>query len=392
MATGLWDAGSRTARVPAGPLGKRSQFCAGGISPPLLLFIMIVALPTAAGGLYYSLIASDLYVTEAKFIVNGVNGRQGGGVDALFRTFGLSRAEDDAFAVHSFMQSRDAVTALNAEHPLREIFGRPVADVISRYPHFWKDDSFEALYEYYLQHVEILYQPTTGISTLRVSAFTPEDSKAIADNLLRFGEELINRMNDRASRDALRYAEAELQRAESQVLGSQSQVSRYRDSELMIDPAAVSLKTLDLVGSLTEELARTRLLLNETVEKSPSNPAIDGLKVRVAALTSQIATERAKIVGGNNAFTSKISEYERLMLNRQFADRNLGIAFTALETARREGRQRHLYIETIVNPIIADAPIEPRRVRNVVTILLASFCIFSLIWLIVAGSKEHMRG
>jgi capsular polysaccharide transport system permease protein len=362
------------------------------LSPASLLFLGIVALPTAIGAVYFGLIASPRYVTEAKFIVRGVNGRQGGGLEALFRTFGISRAEDDAFAVHNFMQSRDAVRAINDVMPLRSIFARPGVDVLSRYPRFWAGDSFEALYEYYLQRVDVSYQPSTGISSVRVSAFAPDDAKAIADGLLKLSEQLINRMNSRAQDDALAYAESELANAEKQAIDSQRQITQYRNTELLIDPSAVSLKTLDLIASLTGELARTRLQLNEILQKSPSNPTIQGLRIRIEALEGQIAAEKSKIVGGADALASKIAAYERLALNREFAGRNLTAAFSTLETARQEGRRKHLYIETIASPMLPDEPEEPRRFRNVMIILFCGFCIFGMLWLSFAGSREQAHG
>ena len=344
------------------------------------------------GCLYFGIIASDRYVAEAKFIVRGVSGRQGSGLEALFRTFGISRAEDDAFAVHNYIQSRDAVRALDSEKSMREIFGPSSADIFSRYPRFWRGDSFEALYEYYLQRVEVTYQPSTGISTLRVSAFNPGDTKVIIDNLVRLSEKLINRMNDRANDDALTYAEGEVARAESQVIASQRELTHYRNSELIIDPSAMSLKTVDLIGSLAAEMMRTRLQLNETLQKSPSNPTIQSLRVRIEAIEGQIAAEKSKIVGGSDALASKIATYERLILSREFADRSLASAFTTLETARQEGRQQHLYIETVVRPALPDYPTEPRRLRNIITILFCSFSLFGMLWLVIAGSREHMRG
>ena len=49
---------------------------------------------------------------------------------------------------------------------------------------------------------------------------------------------------------------------------------------------------------MTAELAQTRLQLDETIQKSPSNPSIQSLRLRIDALENQIAAEKAKIVGG----------------------------------------------------------------------------------------------
>ena len=263
------------------------------------LFLVVVVLPTTLAAIYFELIATDRYVAEAKFIVRSVNGRQGSsGLDALFRTFGVSRAQDDAFAVNNYIQSRDAARELNGKDVLRRIYGHPSADIFSKYPRFWRRDSFEALYEFYLQRVEVYYFATTGMSNLRVSAYTPEDAKFIAESLLHQSENLINRMNERANSDALGYAKDELDRAEKQVIETHREITRYQNSELLIDPAAVSRKTLDLIANLVTELAQTRLQISETAQKSPSSPTIQSLRTRIRSFRTSGRRRKLKNGGG----------------------------------------------------------------------------------------------
>jgi capsular polysaccharide transport system permease protein len=356
------------------------------------IFVALVLLPTAIATVYFAFIASDRFVAEAKFIVRSVNGRGGGGLEAFLRTFGMSRAEDDAFAVHTFMQSRGAVQALQDEVPLRDMFKRSEADFLSRHPTFFGADTSEALYEYYQRRVRVSYQPSTGISTLRVSAFRGEDVERIANALLGASERLINAMNVRAHADALAYAENEVLQAEKKMQDAQAELTRYRNTELILDPSAASLKTIDLIGQLTAELAQTRLQLQETIRKSPSNPALQSLRVRVEALEAQIAAERATIVGGSDALASKIAAYERLVLQREFADKSLAGALATLDGAKQEARRQHLYIETVVKPTKPDEATEPRRLRNIVTVFVCTLAIYALGWLAFAGAREHRDG
>ncbi|MBX9926761.1 MAG: capsule biosynthesis protein, partial [Hyphomicrobiaceae bacterium] len=109
-------------------------------------------------------------------------------------------------------------------------------------------------------------------------------------------------------------------------------------------------------------------------------------------LQQQIAGERSKIVGGDQALAQKVSEYERLALKREFADRNLTGSSTALETARQEARRQQIYIETVVTPRAPDEATEPRRLRLVASTFVVGFALFALIWLIIAGSREHANG
>jgi len=361
-------------------------------SPVSLLFFITVALPTLLAIFYYGVIASNQYVSESKFIVRGVSGRQAGGLEALFRTFGVSKAEDDTFAVYNYISSRDAVKALDAQYSLRDIYGGLSLDIFSHYPYFWRSDTFEALYEYYQRRVEVWSQTSSGMSILEVTAFTPEDAQKLSKALLGLSEALINRMNARANSDALTYAQNAVSRAETLVIDTQKKLTAFRNSELILDPSADSLKTLELVGQLTAELAQTRLQLDETLQGAPSNPAIQGLRSRIASLEREIALERSKVVGKDDGLASKVAAYERLILDREFADRTLSGSFNTLETARQEARRQQLYIETVVSPNLPDESTQPRRGRSILTVFAIGMAFFGMAWLVIAGSREHMHG
>ncbi|MFO0473757.1 MAG: chain-length determining protein, partial [Alphaproteobacteria bacterium] len=89
---------------------------------------------------------------------------------------------------------------------------------------------------------------------------------------------------------------------------------------------------------------------------------------------------------------SKVSTYERLVLQREFTDRALSLALDALEAARQEARSKQLYIQTIVTPNTPDAALEPRRLRYILTVALLCLTLYGMVWLIYAGAKEHVHG
>jgi capsular polysaccharide transport system permease protein len=57
------------------------------------------------------------------------------------------------------------------------------------------------------------------------------------------------------------------------------------------------------------------------------------------------------------------SDLEDLVLERQFADRQLAEATTALVEARQEARRQALYLERVVGPGLPDEATRPRRWR-----------------------------
>jgi capsular polysaccharide transport system permease protein len=357
------------------------------------LFLTIVVVPTLLAALFYGAIASNRYISEASFIVRGASSQSSGsGLAGLLRSFGFSRADDDTFVVQDFMQSRQAVSQLEQRIPLREIFGRPGIDWFSRFPHFWRRNSFESLFDYYLSRVSVNYSTSTGITQLTVTAFRPEDAQALAKSLLALSEGLVNQMNERAQRDAIEHAQQELQGAEDKVVSSQAAITAFRNRELIVDPSSNSSKALDIVEALTSDLVNTRAQIQETMTSSPNNPSIPAMKNRVAALEDQIFKERSKLVGGDNALASKMSAYDNLVLNREFSDNEFTLASSVLELARQEARRQHIYIETISEPNLPDDTTEPRRWRGFLTVFIFSSAIFAMVWFFAVGAREQLHG
>lgn len=375
-------------RIAAATAGARRR----RLSSTLAAFLAIVVLPTLCATLYFGLVAAPRYTSEAKFIVRGVSGRHLGGLAALFRTFGISRAEDDAFAVSNFMLSRDAVAQLDKLHDLSRRFSPPGADLFSRYPRFWRGRSFESLFAYYKDQISVVYSPSTGLTTLKVRAFSAEDAETVAASLLRLSEALINRMNARATTDSQQLAQDELGKAERRVIEAQQAITAFRNRELLLDPTSSSLKVLELIGQLSVELAQAQSRLAEARAESPNSPMVNSLRSRIGALESQIALERSRIVGGDNALASKIAAYEQLHLTRDFADKALASAVTALDNARQEGRRQQLYIETVVKPSRPDEPTEPDVPRMILTVFVMAIGLYSMVWLVLSGSREHRNG
>jgi len=240
--------------------------------------------------------------------------------------------------------------------------------------------------------VEVSNNDVTGITTLKVQAFTPEDAHAIASSLLVISEQLVNRMNTRASRDALNQARKVVTEAEEAVFQAQRKLTEFRNQEKFLDPANASMKVFDVIADRSAELATVRIQISEIQKNSPLSPALENLRNRERALSDQISAESAKIVGSDGSLASKMSAYERLVLQREFTDRALSLALDALEAARQEARGKQLYIQTIVTPNKPDEALEPRRFRYIITIALFSFTLYGMVWLIYAGAKEHIHG
>ena len=125
----------------------------------------------------------------------------------------------------------------------------------------------------------------------------------------------------------------------------------------MLDPKTASTGVLELIGQMNAAQTNARAQLGELLNNSPSSPQIPLAKTRIASLDKLIAEERAKLSGETDSVVPSLTEYQRLTLDRELAEKGLASAFASLEAARIEAQRQQLYLETIAQPNFADYPL-----------------------------------
>ncbi|MEJ0052112.1 MAG: hypothetical protein WDN02_13040 [Methylovirgula sp.] len=296
---------------------------------------------------------------------------------------------DDTNIVGTYILSRDAVKALLARVPLREIFARPEGDYFAKFPRLWERDDFESLYRFYLQRVTLVEDSSKGISTLRVATFRPEDSVRVDRELISLAEDVANRMNLRAQRDTIAETQKDVDDAETKVIAAQAALTEFRNRTLLIDPTRKSDSELWTTAQLWGDLTQTLAQIREDSLVSPAAPEESVLTARVDALRDRIAAERERVRGGGEALGKNVSDYESLTLTRGLADKSLAAAIDSLELARQEARRQELYIEEVSTPNSPDESTEPERLRAIATVFVLTFSVFSVLWILSVGVREH---
>ncbi len=353
-------------------------------------FAVTVVMPTLLATLYYGVIASDLYVAETHFVIRSAAQPQGAAsLGTFLQSVGISRSTDDTFSVHDFIMSRNIVSDLAAKQSLKTILTRPEGDFIHRYPPAWGRNTFEQLFRSYKNLITVEYDTSTGISTLEVRAFRPEDAHNLAQGILSRSEDLINRMNNRARADAIAAAQFDVNRAENRLARAQEAITKYRLFTRDLDPKATAITSYTLLGQLLLQQANSKAQLAQIKSMSPNSPQIPSLNNTVNAIKTQIDKVNGDLTASKYSTTEHLSNYEKLLLEQEFGTKALASASISLETARQTANRQQLYLEEIVSPQVADYPIYPRRIINTLLVLMFSLLIYGIGWLISASVREH---
>ncbi len=354
------------------------------------LFLATTLIPTSLSIVYFGLIASDVYVSESRYVVRSPERQAASPLGLMLKGAGFSRAQDDSYAVQDFILSRDALQALDKELEVKKAFSDSSVDLFSRFAGLDWDDSFEALFPYYLKKVSLQLDSASSIATLTTRAFTPEQSFAINRRLLELAEELVNKLNERGGQDLIRFASKEVVEAQGKAKTAALALARFRNEKGVIDPEKQSTIPLQQIAKLQDELISTRSQVAQLERLAKDNPQLPVLRQRARMLEGEIVAETSRVAGGGDrSLAGKAAEFQRLALEKEFADKMLASAMSTLEQARNEIQRKQLYLERIVQPSKPDVAIEPRRIRTVFVVVVCGLLMWGILALLESGVREH---
>lgn len=361
-------------------------------------FLLAVVVPLIMLGIVLFGVVSDQYVVESRFAVINSTGSTGGNGSQSESKGGTALAE--ALAVRDYLNSLDGMETLRKTVNVVSMWRVPEADWITKLRN--PDPPLEKLFSYYGWMVEVTLDQTSGLGVIRVQSYRPEDAMQINERLLQMAEQMVNRLSLRARDDALAVARNEVKIAEERVRAAQDAMVKFQQSEESVDPTATATIGQTSIGRLESSLTDTRAQLQEQLRyMRPDNPQVMMSRNRIAALEAQIAQERAAITQnqsqlreqgayrGNQNLPAQLATFQRLQLEQTFASKQLDSATTSLEQARVDAARQQLFLARVVQPVLAEYPMEPRRLFILLSAGLVLIVLFGLSWLIVAGVREH---
>jgi len=262
------------------------------------LFLATVVVPTALSILYFGPIASDVYITESKFVVRSPQKSSPLSMGDVFGKIGFSKSDDDSYSVRDYITSRDALNTLNLEIKIKDIYSQSSIDVFNRYPglKFW-DNSLERFHSYYQEHIGVQVDGSSSISTLTVRAYTAEDATKINQRLVDMSEALVNRLNERARQDLIKTANSEVSIAKNKLETISQELTKLRSEKTNHEPEkqVSKLQSLALerdfadkqlataLASLEQartEALRKQLYIERVVQASLPDKAMEPRRIR----------------------------------------------------------------------------------------------------------------
>ncbi len=353
------------------------------------LLLLTVIGPTLLAVLYFGFLASDIYVSESRFVVRSPEKPAAAGLGMILKSAGFTNAGDEVLAARDYITSRDALAVLNAGGRVARLYGADHISVFDRFDPLGWDGTAEQLHKYFSGKVTVQYDASSSITTLTVRAYRAQDAALLNRLLLEQTEELVNRLNERGRRDLIGYAQTEVDEAQQEAGRAATAMADYRNRTGVIDPERQAAVQLQMISKLQDELIGAKNQLYQLEATVPANSQVHALKLRIAALTKEIDQQLGRVAGDRSSLSATAARYQRLVLDRELADKRLAAAMTSLQEARNEARRKQAYVERIVQPNVPDKPVEPRRARAILATFVLGLIAWGVLSMLLAGVREH---
>ena len=330
----------------------------------LASFVAMVLLPVVVVASYLWVFAVDQYASTVGFSVRTEEMSSSLGLlGGITRLSGGGSSDSDI--LYDYIHSQELVMELDAQIDLRSIYAQawPGDPVFALDP----DSSIEDLVDHWRRVVQITYDTGSGLITLRVLAFDPAQATLIASKIVEQSTQKINALSDDAREDATRYARLEMERALERLKLAREAMTGFRMRTQMVDPLADLQGQMGILNNLQASLAESYIELDLLrVTTNTTDPRIVQVEQRIAVIQNRMEEERRKFSESSQGprgedYATLVAEFERLSVDREFAEQSYRVALAAYDSALAEAQRKSRYLATHIRPTLSEESKFPQR-------------------------------
>ncbi|MBB96181.1 MAG: capsule biosynthesis protein [Rhodobacteraceae bacterium] len=346
-----------------------------------------VLLPTFLAGWYFYVAATPMYSTKSEFLILQADNTGGGGIGGLLAGTQFA-TNQDAIAVQSYLESKDAMLRLDRDVGFKAHFEQAWIDPIQRLD---PDASNEKAYKVYKKRVKIGYDPTEGVIRMEVTAADPLVSAEFSRKLISYAEERVNNLSEKKREDQMRDAMMSFEKAETDRRAAQENLVNLQQEGALLDPEGVIGSLRGQISNVEVQLQERQLDLAALLDNARPNQAkVDGARGdirRLQALLDDLNARMTDASRGENSLARLTTRIQMAQADLATRDLMLQSALQQVEQTRMEANRQVRYLTTSVVPVASEEPSYPRAFED--TIL--AFLIFSGIYLMISLTASILR-
>jgi capsular polysaccharide transport system permease protein len=355
--------------------------------------VRLIVISALLATLYWLVIASNRYVSEANVIIQKTESISGPSFDissviGVGGIGGFNRS--DQLLLREYLLSVDILKKLDAALDLRSHYSDWRRDPVSRM--WFRDASMEWFHRHYLSRVSVDYDDFAGVLRIRAQAYDPETAQAIAGMLVKEGERYMNQIGHELAEVQVTFLTTQVDLAKQRFMQASEALLDYQDRKGLVSPQATAESINTIIAKL--EAQRTDLetqlaSLPTTLEKK--HPNILMLKQSIEAVERQIRQEKAKLAStSGKTLNYTVEEFERLKMEVTFTQDIYKTALLGLEKGRMDATRTLKKVSVLQAPSLPEYPMEPGRIYNTVVTLLLAAMLAGIVKLLEGIVRDHV--
>jgi capsular polysaccharide transport system permease protein len=327
-----------------------------------------------------------MYSTKSEFLILQADGA-GGSVGGLLSGTQFA-TNQDAIAVQSYLQSKDAMLRLDDDQGFKSHFLQDWIDPIQRLE---PDPTNEQAYKIYKKHVKIGFDPTEGVIRMEVIAADPQVSKDFSERLISYAEERVNSLSEKKRADQMRDALAAFEEAQEERRVAQQALVDLQVQGSILDPEAVIASIRSQINTIEIQLQEKQLQLAALLDNArPNQSRVEGVRGDIGRLEELLTDLNGRMTDmsqGENSLAQLAVRIQMSQADLLTRDMLLQSALQQVETARLEANRQVRYLTISVQPVASQEPAYPRAFENT----LLAFLVFGGIYLLFSLTASILR-
>lgn len=110
-------------------------------------FFLFVVAPVVASAVYFGGTASDVFLTESRFVVRSSEQPTAPNLGGLLKGLSPSVGSENAMVVRDYLLARESIASIDKDLKLREHYKK--GDMFQSFPAWFEDASLEQFYDYF---------------------------------------------------------------------------------------------------------------------------------------------------------------------------------------------------------------------------------------------------
>jgi capsular polysaccharide transport system permease protein len=343
--------------------------------------------PIVLATIYYAVITPPQYETDMSFTIRGQQQASGGILTGLIGATPPSNS--DTQLVVNYLMSKTPIPTLKQKYAFTQAYDKFTLDPFA---YLSPKATIEWTTWFWNNKMKATYNVGVGDVSVRVMAYTPQDSYRLAQGVLDAARQAEDSLNAQVSQGSLNLANSQVASTKKDYDAATKTLTELQGNANTLTISAAAAQAVSLVGQIDSQLAQLKVS-QAAVQAAfqPNAPQSKTIQQQIANLESQRSTAMAQAQAAPGPSQAEHDiQVQAALLNYQFAQKNYFAAESALVEAQPEN-QTQSFVVDYIPPQLPETSDYWLRFLNVIAIGLASALLLGAGSLTYSVVKDHLQ-